>query len=120
MLCLCGRPVDQVLVIKLNIEVTMYEAMAPQYGRSGFKSWLSQWIEAVTCEDMTPNCWRSLVQVLNVSVDIRVATYKVMTPQYGRSGVQVMFVRVDKGALTYEIQVWEVRVSAKWVVGVDI
>ena len=51
---------------------------------------------------MTPQCGRSVVQVLLVRVDIRVVTYEAMTPQCGRSLVQILLVRVDIGVVTYE------------------
>ena len=47
-----------VLVIRVDIEVVIYEAMTPQ-------------------------CERSVVQVLVVRVDIGVVTYEAMTPQCG-------------------------------------
>ena len=48
----------------------------------------------VTYETMTPQCGRSVVQVLGVRVDIGVVIYEAMTPQRGRSVVQVLVVRV--------------------------
>ena len=59
-----GRSVVQVLVIKVNIGVVIYEAMTSQ-------------------------CWRSVSQVLLV---IGVVTYDFMTPQCGKSLVQVLVV----------------------------
>ena len=53
-------------------------------------------------EAMTPQCGRSVIQVLVVRVDIGVVTYEAMTPQCGRSVVQVLVVRVDIGVVTYE------------------
>ena len=44
-------------------------------------------IGVVTYEAMTPQCGRSVVQVLVVRVDIVVATYEAMTPRCGRSVV---------------------------------
>ena len=41
----------------------------------------------MTYEAMTPQCGRSVVQVLVVRVDIGVVTYEAMTPQCGRSVV---------------------------------
>ena len=35
----------------------------------------------VTYEAMTSQCWRSVVQVLVVRVDIGMVTYEAMTPQ---------------------------------------
>ena len=49
----------------------------------------------VICEAMTPQCGRTVVQVLFVRVDIGVVTYEAMTPQCGRSVVQVLVVRMD-------------------------
>ena len=48
----------------------------------------------VTYEVMTPQCGRSVVQVLVVGVDIGVVAYDAMTLQYGRSVVQFLVVRV--------------------------
>ena len=64
-------------------------------------------------EAMTPQCGRSVVQVLVVRVDIKVVTYEAMTPQCGRSVVQVLVVRVNEGVVTYEAMtpVWEVSGS---------
>ena len=47
-------------------------------------------------------CGRSVVQVLVVTVDIKVVTYEAMTPQYGRSVVQVLIVRAHIGVVIYE------------------
>ena len=44
---------------------------------------------------MTPQCERSVVQVLVVRGDIGVVIYEDMTPQCGRSVVNVLVVRVD-------------------------
>ena len=57
----------------------------------------------VTYEAMTPQCGKSVVQVLVVRVDIGVVTYEAMTPQCGRSLVQVLVVRVDIGVVIYEV-----------------
>ena len=46
----------------------------------------------VTNEAMTPQCGRSVVQVLVVRVDIGVVTNEAMTPQCGRSVVHVLVV----------------------------
>ena len=51
----------------------------------------------VIYEAMTPQCGRSVVQVLVVRVDIGVVIYESMTPQCGRSVVQVLVVRLDIG-----------------------
>ena len=53
----------QVLIVRGDIGVAIYEAMAPQ-------------------------CGRSVVQVLVVRVDIGVVIYEAMTPQCGRPVVQ--------------------------------
>ena len=37
----CGRSVVQVLVVRVDIEVVIYEAMTPQCGGQWFRSWLS-------------------------------------------------------------------------------
>ena len=55
----------QVLVVRVDIGVVIYEAMTPQ-------------------------CGRSVVQVLFVRVDIGVVIYEAMTPQSGKSVVQVL------------------------------
>ena len=39
----------------------------------------------MTYEAMTPQCGRSVIQVLVVRVDIGVVTYEAMTPQWGIS-----------------------------------
>ena len=51
---------------------------------------------------MTPQCVRSVVQVLIVRVDIGVVTYEVMRLYSRRSVVQVLFVTVDIGVVMYE------------------
>ena len=48
-------------------------------------------------KSMTPQCGRSVVEILVVRVDIEVVTYETMTPQCGRSLVHVPVVRVDIG-----------------------
>ena len=40
----CGRSVVQVLVVRVDIEVVIYEAMTPQCDGQWFRSWLSEWI----------------------------------------------------------------------------
>ena len=85
----CGRSVVQVLAVRVDIEVVIYEAMTPQ-------------------------CGRSVVQVLVVRVDIGVVIYIAMTPQCGRSVVQVLVVIVDIGVVIYIAMtppVWEVSFS---------
>ena len=49
-------------------------------------------------EAMTPQCGRSVVQVLVVRVDIGVVANEAMTPQCVRSVVQVLVVRVEIGS----------------------
>ena len=55
----------------------------------------------VIYEAMTPQCGRSVVQVLVVRVDIGVVIYEASTPQCGRSVVQVLVVRVYVGVVIY-------------------
>ena len=78
--------------------------MTPQCGRSVVQVLVVRVdIGVVTYEAMTPQCGRSVVQVLVVRVDIGVVTLMIaMTPQCGRSVVQVLVVRVDIGVVTYE------------------
>ena len=47
-------------------------------------------IVVVTYEAMTPQCGRSVVQVLVVRVDVVVVIYEAMAPQCGRSVVQAL------------------------------
>ena len=54
----CGGSVVQVLFVRMDIRIVIYEAMTPQ-------------------------CGRSVVQVLVVRVDIGVVTYEAMTPSVG-------------------------------------
>ena len=61
---------SQVLIVRVDIGVVAYEAMASQ-------------------------CLRLVVQILVVRVDIGEVTYEAMTPQSGRSVVQVLVVRED-------------------------
>ena len=49
----------------------------------------------VTYEAMTPQCGKSVVQVLVVKVDVGVVIYEAMTLQCGRSVVQILVARVD-------------------------
>ena len=60
-------------------------------------------IGVVTYEAMTPQCGRSVVQVLVFRVDIGVVIYEAMTPQCGRLVVQVLVVTVDIGVVIYEV-----------------
>ena len=55
----------------------------------------SGYIGVVIYEAMAPQCGRSVVQVLVVRVDIGVVIYEAMTPQCEGSVVQVLVVRVD-------------------------
>ena len=54
-------------------------------------------IGVVTYVVITPQCGRSVVQVLGGRVDLGVVIYEAMKPQCVRSVVQVMVVRVDIG-----------------------
>ena len=65
----------QVLVVRVDIGVVIYEAMTPQ-------------------------CGRSVVQVLVVRVDIGVVIYEDMTHQCVRSVAQVLVVRWDIGVVS--------------------
>ena len=47
----------------------------------------------VTYEAMTPQCRRSVVQVLVVRVDIEVVIYEAMPSECGRSVVHVLVVK---------------------------
>ena len=62
----------QFLVVRVNRGVVIYEVMALQ-------------------------CWRSVVSVMVVRVDIRMMIYLAtcMTPQWARSVFQFLVVRVD-------------------------
>ena len=81
----------------------IYEAVSPQCWRSVVQVLVVRVdIGVVTYESMTPQCGRSVVQVLVVRVDIGVVIYEAMTAQCGRSVVQVLVVRVDIGVVTYE------------------
>ena len=80
-----------------------YEAMTPQCGRSLVQVLVVRVdIGVVTYEAMTPQYGRSVFQVLVVRVDIRVVKYEAMTSQCRRSSVQVLVIRVDIGEVTYE------------------
>ena len=95
--------VSQLLVVSVDIEVVIYEAMTPQCGRSVHQVLVVRVdIGVVIYEAMTPQCGRSVVQVMVVRVDIEVVIYEAMTPQCGRSVVQVLVVRVDIGVVIYE------------------
>ena len=54
-------------------------------------------VGVVIYEAMTPQCERSVVQVLVVRVDIGVVSDEAMTPQYERSVIQVLVVKVNIG-----------------------
>ena len=56
----------------------------------------------MTFEAMTPQCGRSVVQVLVVRVDMAVVAYEAVSSQCWRLVVQVLLVRVDKGVVNYE------------------
>ena len=96
----CGRSVVQVLVVRVDIKVVIYEAMTSQCGRSVVQVLVVRVdIGVVIYEAMTPQCGRSVVQVLVVRVNIGVVTYEAMTSQCGRSVIQVLAVGVDIGVL---------------------
>ena len=59
----------------------------------------------VIYKSMIHQCWKSVVQVLVVRVDIGVVTDEAMTSQCGRSVVQVHIVIVDIGVLTFEAMI---------------
>ena len=68
----------------------------------------------VSYEAMTPQCGRSVVQVLVVIVDIRVMIDEGMTPQRGRSVFQIVAVRVDTGQPSVGGQWFGSRLS-EWI-----
>ena len=72
----------QVLVVRVDIGVVIYEAM-------------------------TPKCGRSVVQVLVVRVDIGVVIYEAMTPKCGRSVIQFLDIRVE---VIYEAKIFQCRI----------
>ena len=85
----CGRSVVQVLIVRVDIGVVIYEAMTSQCGRSVVQVLVVR-VDigvAMTYEAMTPQCWRSVVQVLVVRVDIGVVIYEAMTPSVEDSGL---------------------------------
>ena len=94
----------QVLVFRVDIGVVTYDILVWEVSSSGpgcQNSYRSGIYEA-----MTPQCGRSVVQVLGVRVDVRVdigvATFEATTPQCGRSVMQVLVFRVDIGVVIYE------------------
>ena len=95
--------------------MVIYEAMTPQCGRSVVQVLVVRLeIGVVTYEAMTPQCGRSVVHVLVVRLEIGVVIYEAMTPQCGRSVVQALVVRVDIGVgdlWSYDTPVWEVSGS---------
>ena len=107
------NPVGQVLVVRVDIGVVIYEAMTPQCGRSVVQVLIvTVDIEVVTYKAITLQCGRSVVQALVVTVDIGVMIYEAMPPQHRRSVDQVLVVRVDIGVviyLSYDTPVWQVR-----------
>ena len=81
----------QVLFVRVDIGVVIYEAMILQCGRSMVRILVVRVdIGVVIYEAMTPQCRRSVVQVLVVRVDIEVVIYEAMTPKCRRSVVQVL------------------------------
>ena len=81
----------QLMVVRVDIGVVIYEAMTPQCGRSVVQ------VLVVRVDKGVVTCSGPVVRV-----DIGVVTYDVMTPQCGRSVVQVLVVRVDIGVVTSE------------------
>ena len=71
----------QVLVVWMDIGVVIYEAMTPIVGGQWFRSWLSEWIAVVIYEPVTPQCGRSVVQVLVIRMGIGVVIYEAMKLQ---------------------------------------
>ena len=66
----------------------------------------------VTYGAMTPQCGRSVVQVLVVRVDIGVVIYEAMAPHCRRSVVQVLVIRVDIVVVTMKL--WHPSVGGQW------
>ena len=80
------RSVVQVLVVRVDIGVVAYEAMTPQCGRSVFQVLVvgvDIHVGVVTHEAMTPQCGRSVVLVLGVRLDIGVVAYETTEPSAG-------------------------------------
>ena len=75
----CGRSVVDILIVRVDTRVVIYED-----------------------EDITTQCRRSVVQVLVVRVDIGVVIYEAMTTQCGMSVFQVLVARVGIGVVIYE------------------
>ena len=79
------------------------QLMTPQCGRSVVQVlFVRVKIGVVTLKGMKPQCVRSVVHVMVVRVDIGVVIYEAVTPQCGRSVVQVLVVRVDIAVVIYE------------------
>ena len=56
----------------------------------------------MTYEAMTPQCGRSMVQVLVARMDIGAVNYEAIAPQPGKPEVQALVVRVDIEVVIYE------------------
>ena len=107
----CVRSVVQLMVVRVDIGVMIYEAMTPQCGRSVIQVLVVRVdIGVMIYEAMTPQSGRSVVQVLVVRVDKGVVIHEAMTPKCWRSVVQVLVVRVDLGLVICDTPVCEVRV----------
>ena len=90
-------------LVRVDMEVATQEIMTPQCGRSVVQILVVRLdVVVVNYEAMTPQCGRSVVQILVVRVDIWVVIYEAMTPQCGRSVVQVLVVRLDVIVVNYE------------------
>ena len=91
----CGTSMVQVLVVRVDIGVVIYESMTKECGRSVVHILFAIVdIRVVTDEDKTPQCGVSDSGPV-VRVDIGVLTYEAMTSQCPRSVVQVLVVIVD-------------------------
>ena len=75
--------VFQVLVVRVDIGMVIYEAMTPDCGRP-------------------PHCARSVFLFLVVRVDIGEVTYEAMTQECVRPDFKVLVVRVDIEVMIYE------------------
>ena len=81
--------VVQVLVVRVDIEGVIYEAILASFPENLFIV-VKVDIGLLTYEAMTLQCGSSVVQVLVVSVGIEVLIYEAMAPsQFGRLAVQV-------------------------------
>ena len=111
----------QVLVVRVDIGVVTYESYnTTVWEVSGSGPGCQCGYRRVTYEAMTPQCGRSVVQVMVVRVDKGVVIYEAMTPQCGKSVVQVMVVRVDIGVMIYEAMTSQCRRSVVQVLVVRV